>query len=197
MHRSHVLGTVRRFGALAAVLALTVSGSYATWAVQSVPPDQGVPILVDITLTTWTLRNSPGRPPWTDVSTQSTVYQVQSGAAAPYGPAHPVDFRCTAILPKAGATATPADSGAPVIPAPVGAQILLRCKISRNGDVISSPSLIAVDGQAVTLKFDEDGGTIRYQLQIMASASPDRNRIDAAYSKARIPAPDPSSGAQR
>jgi beta-lactamase regulating signal transducer with metallopeptidase domain len=176
-------GVFRRLGGIAFVLALTASGSYAAWAAESVSQDQGPQILIDIQLTTWTAKDLPGRPPGTDVRAVSTEYVVNSGHAWDHPALQPFDFGCTPFLPKQDDQAsTPTEQEPSGIPAPVSGQILLRCEISYNGEVVSTPSLIALDGQPTTVKIDDEGRNIHYELKVSATTS--EERMQAAWQAA-------------
>ena len=171
-------GLLRRLGGVAFILALTVSGSFAAWAAPAVSQDQGPQILIDIQLTTWTAKNPPGSPPATDVRAISTEYVVYSGQAAPWHQ-QPFDFGCTPFLPDQEGQSSAPTGQVPVIPTPVTGQILLRCEIRYDGEVISTPSVIALDGQPTTIKIDDDGRSLRYELKINATTS--RERMAAAW----------------
>lgn len=172
-------GPIRRLGGVAFVLALTASGSVAAWAAPAVSQDQGPQILIDIQLTTWTAQNPSGNPAATDVRAISTEYVVYSGQAAPWHQ-QPFDFGCTPFLPDQDApSSTPAGPVPTGIPAPATGQILLRCEIRYNGEVISTPSVIALDGQPTTIKIDDDGRSLRYELKINATTS--KERMAAAW----------------
>jgi beta-lactamase regulating signal transducer with metallopeptidase domain len=178
-------GVLRRLGGITFVLALTLTGSYAAWAAQSVSQDQGPRILIDIQLTTWTPANPPTQPPGTDVRALSTEYVVNSGHAWDHPPLQPFDFGCTPFLPKQdGQAAAPTGPQASGIPAPLSGQILLRCEIRYHGDVVSTPSLIAMDGEPTTVKIDDEGRNIHYELKINATTSEARMQAAAKVAAA-------------
>jgi bla regulator protein BlaR1 len=185
MLKRNIPGMSRRLGGVLFVLALTVSGSYAAWAAESVAQAQGPRILVDIQLTTWTPQNPPGNPPATDVRAVATEYLVNPGQAVPDWHQQPYDFGCTPFLPRKNAPAsTPTEPQPGGIPTFASGQILLRCEILYNGVVVATPSVIAVDGQPTTLKVGDAGRSLQYELKITATASEERIKAAAKTAEA-------------
>lgn len=168
MLRRPLPGFRRRLGGIVFALLLTVSGGYAIWAAQPLAQVKSTPILVKLKLTvTSSLPSS--------IWSASTEYEVSSGEPAPYQPGHPYDTRCTAFLPdESGRSSAWDDQRARGVPVPVTGQILLECKISNNGQLVSSPSLIALDGEPATVGIDDPEGTHHYGLELYATTSKEK-----------------------
>ena len=172
-------GLYRRIGGVVFILALTASGSYAAWAAQSAPEGSGAQVFVVITMNTWTAHSPPSDPSGTDVRGLTTAYIVHSGEAAPYPLQEPFDFRCIPFLPKDSEdSSVRTETSADGIPSPADGQIFLRCTIKYNGEVVATPSLIALDAQPTSVEIDDGGRALHYQLVVTASSS--RERVEAA-----------------
>ncbi len=174
MLKRHTPGQLRRVGGVVFVLALTVSGSYAAWAAQSAPQG-GAPIFVGITMTTWTPVTPATKPPGVDVRALEWARQLHSGEAPSDPLQRPFDSRCTPFLHKeAGQSPAQVEADAGGIPSPADGQIFLQCKITYNGQVVATPSLLALDGQPTRMMVDDAGRGLHYQLVVTASISKER-----------------------
>jgi hypothetical protein len=175
-------GQIRRLGGIVFVLALTVSGSYAAWAAQPALEGNGPLIAVGLTMTTWTAHSQPGYPPAVDVRALSFARLVHSGETLDLEPQHaldPMDFTCTPFLPKAaGKSPARVEPGAGGTPSPAEDQIFLQCRISYNGEVIGTPSLLVSDSKPASMEVEDKGHALRYQLVLTASTS--KERFEAA-----------------
>jgi beta-lactamase regulating signal transducer with metallopeptidase domain len=178
MLKRHTPGLFRRIGGVTFVLALTVSGSYAAWAAQSASEGGGAQVFVGITMTTWTAHSPLSDPPGTDVHALTTAYVVRAGEETPAFPTtQPFNVKCVPFLPQeTGQSQAELPSGGMTHPA--DGQISLQCKITFNGQVVATPSLIALDGQPTSMKIDDGGRTLHYQLVVTASTS--KERFEAA-----------------
>jgi len=67
-------------------------------------------------------------------------------------------------------------------PAPAKGQILLSCKISDKDGVISSPSVITLDGKPASVEIDDANGAHHFRLELNATTSKDK--IAAARAEA-------------
>jgi bla regulator protein BlaR1 len=170
-------GSSRRLGGIVIAVALSISGGYTVWAAQSVPETKSAPILLNVKLTVITEAN---------VWSASTETLSNSGEAAAYPPGHPFDFRCTAFLPdKAGQSSAWNSQKARGVPVPVSGQILLECKLSHNGEVVSNPSLITSDGDSATVEIDDFQHESHYKLELNASTSKDKIEAERRAAAAR------------
>jgi bla regulator protein BlaR1 len=153
-------GFSRRLGGIGFAIALTLSGGYAVWAAQAEAQIKSTPILVNLKLT---VTNSASAYVWS----AATEYLVNSGEPAPY-PAggHAYDFRCAALLSGAG-------------------HIVLKCKISNNGEVVSTPSVVAVDGTPAAIEVDDPQNTYHYRLQLYATTSKEKIAAEKAAAPSR------------
>jgi bla regulator protein BlaR1 len=156
-------GVSRRFAGIVFALLLSLSGSYAAWAVQPQARLNSTAVLVKMKLT---VTSSTG----TDTKSAATEVLANAGVRAAYLPAgHPYDVRCAAFLPDEDRQ-SPAwdDQRARGIPLPAEGQILLECKISQAGKVISSPSVIAAEGELATMEFYDTDGSHHIRLELNA-----------------------------
>jgi bla regulator protein BlaR1 len=171
-------GLSRRLGGIAFTIALSMSAGYATWATQPEPKIESASILVSMKVT---VTNPPSAYKWS----AGTEYLVNSGEPAPYPPQHPYDVRCRAFLPDGnGRSSVWDDEKARGIPLPVTGQILLECTISNDGGVVSTPSVIAVDGEPATTEVDDPEHMHHYRLELYATTS--KEKIAAAKVAAAV-----------
>ena len=172
----------RRLAGLGFITALTGLVAYATWAAQ---PDTaaGPAILVDLKLR---ITN----PQTQEVRDLATMYLVKSGHTMKeegnHGePLSKVDIfvSCTPYLPDAAGMSTDwSDVKARGSPLPTTGQILLYCPIRHFGEIVQQPSVITNDGVPATIQTSGADGAVRYQLEVTATASPEK--IAAAVKKA-------------
>ena len=158
-------------GMIIALSAAVLCGSWA-WAAALVATDDSPLVLLHIKFTVTT--------PPSDITSMETEILVKSGEAAAYGPAQPYDARCMPILPSEDGSRNsqvPANT-----PAPAKGQILLSCKISDKRGVISSPSVITLDGKPASVEIDDANGTHHFSLELNATTS--KERIAAARAAA-------------
>lgn len=173
-------GLLPRLGGLAFILAVTSSASYEVWAVQSVPEGDGTQVFVGISIMTWTPHLPSSNPPQTDVREFTMARIVHSGEATPTAqPQEPFNVICTPFLPmEVGQSSRQVDSGTRAIPAAAEGQIVVQCKITHNGEVVATPTLVALDAQPTSVKIDDKGRALHYQLVVTASTS--KTRFEAA-----------------
>ena len=164
----------RRCAGLAFIMALTGAGTYATWAGPSAGA-AGPAILVDLKVRI----TNPQAHELNDIATE---YLVHSGETIPAtrndgGPLQKTDkfVACMPYLADASGRSTDWSAlKARGIPVPTAGQILLDCRIYRNGEIVQRPSFIAVDGSPVALESTEADGTYRYRLEVTATTSPEK-----------------------
>jgi bla regulator protein blaR1 len=165
-------GFSRRIAGIIIALSVAVlCGSWA-WAAVPVAADNSPLVLLHIKFTVTT---PPG-----DITSMETEILVKSGEAAVYGPAQPYDARCMPILPSEDGSRNsqvPANT-----PAPLKGQILLSCKISSKEGVISSPSVITLDGKRASVEVDDVNGAHHFSLELNATTS--KEKIAAARAEA-------------
>jgi beta-lactamase regulating signal transducer with metallopeptidase domain len=165
-------GFSRRFAGMLAALAVAIlSGSWA-WAALPGATHSDRLILVHMKLTVTT--------PPDDVFNLETEILVKPGEAIVYGAPFPYEVRCTPMLPGNEAsqdTQLPAN-----VPAPADGQILLTCKISDKGKVVSTPSVITKDDKPASIEVDDVNGAHHFKLELNASTS--KERIAAAQAEA-------------
>ena len=164
----------RRFAGLAFIMALTGVGTYATWAGPSAGA-AGPAILVD-------LKVRITNPQAHELNDLATEYLVHSGETIPAtrnggGPLQKTDkfVACTPYLADAAGRSTDWSAlKARGMPIPTAGQILLDCRIYRNGEIVQRPSVMADDGNRVVLETSEDDGSYRYRLEVTATTSPEK-----------------------
>jgi len=170
MLRRPLPGIRRRLGGIVFALLVTISGCYAVWAAQPQAQVKSTPILVNMKLAVITS---------TDTWSASTEVLANSGEVASYQPGRPYDVRCTAFLGNDDRRPSAwDDQKARGIPLPATGQILLECKISNDGKVVSTPSVIAKDGGSAIVEFNDSEGGHHYRLEINATTS--KETIEAA-----------------
>jgi beta-lactamase regulating signal transducer with metallopeptidase domain len=162
MLKRPVPGQPRRLAGLAFIITLTSVVSYASWAGQSVVAENAS-ILVDLKVT---ITNTQTK----DVKVLVTQYLVRSGEAIKDMNGRPLDYACTPYLAE-DAHRSPNAHG---IPQPLAGQILFDCSISREGQVVDKPVVIARDGELATIETAERGGPHVYRLEITASTSAEK-----------------------
>jgi bla regulator protein BlaR1 len=147
-------GTLRRSMGIAGVCAVTATASFAIWASPSAG-DNGPEILVTLKLTV-------EDPSLQDMHVAATQYIVHSGEMPPgLESGRPYAMSCTPYLSGAG-------KGAHV----QKGQILIECRVRRNGAVVFTPSVVTHDGLAATLTFLGGDGKPKYSLEVLASTAP-------------------------
>lgn len=159
-------GRPRRWLGATFALALIGSGSYVAWAAKPVGETDGAQVLVDIKLTA---TNADSR----ETHVLATRYLVHSGETPPHmksGMVNPIDFGCTAFLPAAAGAQSARDANG--TPDPSQGQVLLKCIISRDGQVVATPALIAWDGQSATIETAH--APHHYKIEIVASTSAEK-----------------------
>jgi len=177
MLKSPLPGSLRRIGGIVFAVALSISGGYTVWAAQSMAGAKSMPVLLNLKLTVTT---------GADVWSASTETLSNSGEAAPYPAGHPYDFRCTAFLPdKDGQSSAWNAQKARGVPVPVDGQILLECKVSRNGELVSNPSLITSDGAPAIVEVDDSQHEHHYKLELNASTSKEKIEAEKMAAAAR------------
>ena len=164
----------RRFAGIAFITALTGVGAYVTWAGPAAGA-AGPAILVD-------LKIRITNPQAHELNDMATQYLVHSGETIPAtrndgGPLQKTDkfVACTPYLADAPGRST--DWGALKArgtPIPTAGQILLACRIYRNGEIVQQPSVMADDGKPVVLETTEEDGSYRYRLEVTATSSPEK-----------------------
>jgi bla regulator protein blaR1 len=161
----------RIVGVIIALCTAFLGGTWA-WAAVPIATDNSRLVLLHIKFTVTT--------PPSDITSMETEILVKSGEAAVYGPAEPYDARCMPILPSENGsqnTTIPANT-----PAPMKGQILLTCKISDKDGVISSPSVITLDGKPASIELDDLKGAHHFSLELNATTS--KEKIAAARAQA-------------
>jgi bla regulator protein blaR1 len=165
-------GLSRRFAGLLGALALAILGGSWAWAALPAAPDSDQLVLVHIKLTVTT--------PPDNVVSEETEILVRPGEAFVYGNTFPYDARCTPTLPSSEVSQ---DAQLPVgVPGPSDGQILLTCKISDKGKVVSTPSVITRDGLPASIEVDDVDSAHHFKLELDASTS--REKIAAARAEA-------------
>jgi hypothetical protein len=137
---------------------------------------------VGLTMTTWTAHSRPSYPPAVDIRALTFARLVHSGETLDLEPQHaldPLDFTCTPFLHKeAGQSPTGVGPGAADTPSPAEGEIFLQCRISYNGEVIGTPSVLVSDAKPTSMEVEDKGHALRYQLVLTASTS--KERFEAA-----------------
>jgi beta-lactamase regulating signal transducer with metallopeptidase domain len=172
----------RRVVGLAFITALAGAAAYATWASES-PSAAGPAILVDLDV-------KITNPQTHDLNELTTQYLVHSGESIPDTrndgtPLQKTDrfVACTPYLSDvAGKSSDWSGLKARGIPMPAAGQILLDCRIYRDGEIGMRPSVIAQDGSPAILEFTEPDGAYHYRLEVTATTSPEK--IVAAVKRA-------------
>lgn len=158
-------GFARRLAGVSLVLGLTGVAGYAAWAGQSAAPDKGPAVLVDLKVT---ITN----PQTSEVNVLATRYLVHSGEDINDASAQPMKYACTPYLPdEPGRTTDWSAIRARGIPVPPAGQILVLCSIREGARVVASPAVMMGDGKPGAIETSQQGGPLRYRLDINASTS--------------------------
>ncbi len=92
-----------------------------------------------------------------------------------------MDFTCTPFLHKEAELSAPrVDPAAGGTPSPSEEAIFVQCRITYNGEVIGTPSLLVWDAKPASIQIEDKGHALRYQLVVTASTS--KERFEAAKS---------------
>lgn len=166
-------GTSRQRAGIALVIALAACGGYTAWAGQ-MAEGKGAQIVVDMKVNVTNTQSN-------EVFAVATRYLVHSGETPSDMKVPPAAFVCTPYLhdelEKSSAWAGMKARGLPM--PPVG-YILMDCTIREEGQVVSTPAVMALDGQPALI--ETSTGLRTYRMELNASTSADRI---AAASSAR------------
>ena len=177
MLKHRVPGLSRRIGGVGFVLVLTASASYAAWAAQ-LGPASGPKLWLGMTITTWSAHLPVSDPPGVDTFQLTGAYIIHPGEGAALKSAeHPIDAGCTAVRgEEAEQLSLQTGPGTTRLPLPnlTDGQILIQCRILYNGELISTPSLIALDGEPTSVRIDDAGRGYHYQLVVTAASTLER-----------------------
>ncbi len=165
---------MHRVAGLAFIIALIGVGTYTAWAGQSASAT-GPAILVDLNVR---ITN----PQTHDINDLATQYLVHSGETIPDtrndgGPLQKTDkfVACTPYLADASGRSTDWSAlKARGIPIPTAGQILVDCRIYRNGEIVQRPAVMTNDGSVAVLETTEADGSYRYRLEVTATTSPEK-----------------------
>jgi len=164
----------RRLAGLAFITAVTGVATYAAWAGQAVTAS-GPAILVDLNVR---ITN----PHTHELNNLTTQYLVHSGETIPDtrndgGPLRKTDkfVACTPYLADASGRSTDWSAlKARSIPIRAAGQILLDCRIYRNGEIVQRPSVITNDGNLAIIESTETDGSYHYRLEVTATTSSEK-----------------------
>jgi len=161
-------GTSRQWVGIASILGLAAASGYAAWAGQPAAEYNGPKILVDMRVKVIDSKTN-------EVFAVATRYLVHSGELPSDMKVPPLQFACTPFLGDELARSPAWDAmKARGLPLPPTGYILLDCTIRRDGEVIATPAVMAMDGKPAKIETSDREGLHRYTIELSATTAEDR-----------------------